>query len=147
MSTRFWKLAALVLSFAILPAAARAQAMQSVCKDGTKSANAGTGTCSGHNGVDAAATKTFLASGKTVMCTDGAMSAGGRGACSGHGGIGKKGAEKAAVKMEKKADAKADMKADTKADMKADMKAGMKTDMKPVKKGTKPAKKDVKAPA
>ena len=134
MSTRIWKLAALVLSFAILPAAARAQAMQSVCKDGTKSANSGKGTCSGHNGVDDAATKAFLASGKTVMCTDGAMSAGGRGACSGHGGIGKKAAEKRAVKAEKK-EVKAEMK-DAKADAKAETKA--------VKKA---AKKDVKAPA
>ena len=143
MSTRIWKLATLVLSFAILPAAARAQAMQSVCKDGTKSASAGGGTCSGHNGVDAAATKTFLASGKTVMCTDGAMSAGGRGACSGHGGIGK-----GAIKAEKK-EAKAEVKA-AKAEAKTDMKAAKadaKADMKAVKKGAKTAKKDVKAPA
>jgi hypothetical protein len=122
MSTRVWKLAALALSLAIAPTAARAQAMHSVCKDGTKSATAGKGTCSGHNGVDAAATKTFLASGKTIMCTDGTMSAGGRGACSGHGGIGKA-AEKSTAKAEKKEATAAD------------------------KKVTKPAKKDAKAPA
>ena len=109
MSTRVWKLAALALSFAIVPTVARAQAMQSVCKDGTKSMTAGKGTCSGHNGVDEAATKTFVASGKTVMCTDATMSAGGRGACSGHGGIGKKVAEKSAAKMQKK-EAKAEKK-------------------------------------
>ena len=86
--THPWKLTALVLALAIVPTVARAQAMQSVCKDGTKSAAAGKGTCSGHGGVDDTATKTFMASAKTVMCTDGAMSAGGRGACSGHGGIG-----------------------------------------------------------
>ena len=143
MSTRIWKLAALVLWFAILPAAARAQAMQSVCKDGTKSASAGTGTCSGHNGVDAAATKTFLASGKTVMCTDGAMSAGGRGACSGHGGIGKGTAK--VEKKEEKAEVKA-AKAEAKTDVKA-AKADAKADVKAVKKSTKTAKKDVKAPA
>lgn len=102
MSTRVWKLAALALSLAIMPTVARAQAMQSVCKDATKSATAGKGTCSGHGGVDAAATKTFLASGKTFMCTDGSMSAGGRGACSGHGGIGPKAAEKGTAKTEKK---------------------------------------------
>ena len=102
MSTRVWKLAALVLSLAIVPTVARAQAMQSVCKDGTKSVTAGKGTCSGHKGVDDAATKAFVATGKTVMCTDGTTSAGGRGACSGHGGIGKK-AEKAAAKPDKKA--------------------------------------------
>jgi hypothetical protein len=122
MSTRVWKLAALTLSLAIVPTVARAQAMHSVCKDGTKSVTAGKGTCSGHNGVDAAATKTFLASGKTIMCTDGTMSAGGRGACSGHGGIGKA-AEKSTAKAEKKEATAAD------------------------KKATKPAKKDAKAPA
>lgn len=107
MSTRVWKLAALVLSFAIVPTVVRAQAMQSVCKDGTKSAASGKGTCSGHGGVDAAATKAFVASGKTFMCTDGTMSAGGRGACSGHGGIGKTATAKAEKKVEKKKDAKA----------------------------------------
>lgn len=146
MSTRVWKLAALVLSFAVVPAVARAQAMQSVCKDGTKSMTAGKGTCSGHNGVDAAATKTFLASGKTAMCTDGTMSAGGRGACSGHGGIGTKGAEKSAVKAEKK-EAKAEVKAEKK-EAKADKKE-MKADMKDAKAAKSPraATKGAKAPA
>ena len=140
MSSRAWKLAALVLTFAVVPTVARAQAMQSVCKDGTKSTTAGKGTCSGHNGVDEAATKTFLASGKTVMCTDGSMSAGGRGACSGHGGIGKKEtakAEKKELKAEKK-ELKAEMK-DAKQDAKAEKQAD--------KKATKALKKDTKAPA
>ncbi|CAN5848041.1 hypothetical protein BH11GEM2_BH11GEM2_01450 [soil metagenome] len=136
MSTRLWKLAALVLSFAVVPTIARAQAMQSVCKDGTKTATSGKGTCSGHNGVDETATKTFLASGKTVKCSDGAMSAGGRGACSGHGGVGKKGAaaaEKKEMMAEKKAD-KMEMR-----DAKADKKEAKKRSMTP--------KKDAKAPA
>ena len=123
MSTRVWKLAVLALFFAIVPTVARAQEMHSVCKDGTKSTTAGKGTCSGHNGVDEAATKTFLASGKTIMCTDGAMSAGGRGACSGHGGIGTKAAEKSMAKPEKKGTTAGD------------------------KKTVRPAKKDGKAPA
>jgi len=148
MSTRAWKLAALVLSFVIAPTVARAQAMHSVCKDGTKSMTAGRGACSGHNGVDSAATKTFLASGKTFMCTDGTMSAGGRGACSGHGGIGKKETPKA----EKKETAKAEKK-ETKAEVK-DAKAtakmekkDAKMDKKDDKKATKAVKKDTKAPA
>lgn len=132
MSNRLWKCLTLGLSLAILPVVARGQAMQSVCKDATKSAAAGKGTCSGHGGVDDAATKAFLASGKTVMCTDGAMSAGGRGACSGHGGIGKgtptTKKEVKAAKAEAKADkkeAKADAKA-VKKDVKADKKAAVK---------------------
>ena len=153
MSTRVWKLAALVLSFAVVPSIARAQAIQSVCKDGTKSTTAGKGTCSGHNGVDEAATKAFLASGKTVVCTDGTMSAGGRGACSGHGGIGKKtaAAEKKEAKAEKK-EAKAEVKAEKK-EAKAEAKAAKaaateaKKDTKSDKKATKPLKKDAKAPA
>ena len=140
MSTRAWKFAALVLSLAIVPTVARAQAMQSACKDGSKSMTAGKGTCSGHNGVDEAATKALLASGKTFMCTDGTMSAGGRGACSGHGGIGKKGAEKSAMKAEKKEE-KMEAKAEAKVD-KMEMK-----DAKADKKATKRAKKDAKAPA
>ena len=111
--THPWKLTALVLALAIVPTVARAQAMQSVCKDGTKSAAAGKGTCSGHGGVDDTATKAFMASAKTVMCTDGAMSAGGRGACSGHGGIGtasdKKRSGAETKKDEKKEAAKATM--------------------------------------
>jgi hypothetical protein len=76
-----------------------------VCKDGTTSAAAGKGACSGHGGVDSAATaaaakaaKAAKSKGKTapqVTCTDGTMSKGGQGACSGHGGI-KKAAPKTA---------------------------------------------------
>ena len=117
------------LSLAILPVVARAQAMQSVCKDGTKSAAAGAGTCSGHGGVDDQATKTLAASGKMVMCTDGTMSAGGRGSCSGHGGIGKgtanqkreMKAEKKEMKeamMDKKQEAKMDKKQEARMDKK-----------------------------
>jgi Protein of unknown function (DUF3761) len=103
MSNRLWKSISLALSLAILPVVARGQAMQAVCKDGTKSVTIGRGTCSGHGGVDDAATKAMVASGKMVVCTDGTMSAGGRGACSGHGGIGKGRAnEKRELKAEKK---------------------------------------------
>jgi len=78
----------------------------SVCKDGTKSQASGKGACSGHGGVDSAATaaaaKAARAKGKAaaqVTCTDGTLSKGGQGACSGHGGI-KKAADttKAATK-------------------------------------------------
>ena len=129
MTNRPWKYAALVLTLAIIPAVARAQAMQSVCKDGTKSAAAGKGTCSGHGGVDDAATRKMMASGKSVMCTDGSTSAGGRGACSGHGGIGKtaekKGSGAETKKEEKREAAKATME----------------------KKDARPVKKTGKAPA
>jgi len=73
----------------------------SVCKDGTKSEASGKGACSGHGGVDAAATKAAKSkkAAPQVTCTDGTMSKGGQGACSGHGGI-KKAADstKAAAK-------------------------------------------------
>ena len=134
MSNRLWKSISLALALAILPVVARGQAMQSVCKDGTKSVAAGKGTCSAHGGVDAAATKAMAASGKTVACTDGTMSAGGRGACSGHGGIGKGTAtEKKELKAEKK-----EMKADQK-EKKAEAKAD--------KKEAKAVAKDEKRPA
>lgn len=81
-----------------------------VCKDGTTSATAGRGACSGHGGVDTKATdaakkaaaksaKKTEAASKTeakteakkaaeeVTCSDGTTSKAGRGACSGHGGI------------------------------------------------------------
>lgn len=70
MTNRPWKYAALVLTLAIIPAVARAQAMHSVCKDATKSVAAGKGTCSGHGGVDDAATRKMMASGKGVMGTE-----------------------------------------------------------------------------
>jgi hypothetical protein len=82
-----------------------AQAVGSVCKDGTTSATSGKGACSGHGGVDAKATsaakkaakaekKADAAVAKTeakpaaqVTCTDGTLSKPGRGACANHGGI------------------------------------------------------------
>jgi hypothetical protein len=76
----------------------------SVCKDGTKSEASGKGACSGHGGVDAAATaaaaKAAKSKGKAaqVTCTDGTLSKGGQGACSGHGGIKKADAPKADAK-------------------------------------------------
>jgi Protein of unknown function (DUF3761) len=128
MSNRLWKSISLALALAILPVVARGQAMQSVCKDGTKSAAAGKGTCSAHGGVDEAASKAMAASGKMVACTDGTMSAGGRGACSGHGGIGK---GTATAKKELKAEKK-EMKADAKAEKKV-AKAMAKEEKRPAK--------------
>ncbi|CAN5175552.1 hypothetical protein BH09GEM1_BH09GEM1_40590 [soil metagenome] len=130
MTNSPWKFAALVLALTIVPTVVRAQAMQSVCTDGTKSAAAGKGTCAGHGEVDATATKTFMASGKTVMCTDGTMSAGGRGACSGHGGIGKAGSKKAPSIETKKEERKEEKKEAAKATME-------KKDPKAVKKAGK----------
>ncbi len=81
-------LALLVVSLASAPLPA--QATSSVCRDGTTSAAAGRGACSGHGGVDAKATEAAAKAAKTtVTCTDGTSSAGGRGACSSHGGIAK----------------------------------------------------------
>jgi hypothetical protein len=72
----------------------RAQAMASICKDGTSSAASGKGACSGHGGVDAKATAAAKEAAKArtsavaqVTCTDGTLSKPGRGACSRHGGI------------------------------------------------------------
>ncbi len=76
-----------------MPAQGTAQGSASVCTDGSTSASAGRGACSGHGGVDAKATAAAhkaskkSASKAMVACTDGTMSKGGRGACSGHGGI------------------------------------------------------------
>ena len=89
---------------------ARGQA--TVCKDKTTTASTGKGTCSGHGGVDAAATaaakkaakaetkktkastraaeKTAKNEAKTadkVTCSDGTLGTPGRGACSHHGGV------------------------------------------------------------
>lgn len=74
------------------PAVADAQATQAtICKDGTSSASSGRGACSGHGGVDKAATKAARAPAKAatgqVTCTDGTTSKAGRGACSHHGGV------------------------------------------------------------
>jgi hypothetical protein len=85
-------------------AQARAQAVASVCKDGTTSTAEGRGACSGHGGVDAKATAAAKkAAAAQVMCTDGTMSKAGRGACSSHGGV--KGA--ATAKTEAKSQAPA----------------------------------------
>ena len=104
--------AGLALTFFALisPATSSAQATAIKCKDGTTSAAAGRGACSGHGGVDKTATKVTAKTAKaqektaksvvkntagtqvTSTCADGTTSnATGRGACSGHGGI--KGAE------------------------------------------------------
>ena len=88
----------------------QAQAAATICKDGTTSASAGRGACSGHGGVDKkavahqkrvvkaetkvakAAAKTTPGAQVTTLCTDGTTSnSTGRGTCSGHGGA--KGAE------------------------------------------------------
>ena len=104
MRTRWTiSLSAAALAIVLGSSAAFAQgATGSVCKDGTKSEASGKGACSGHGGVDAAATKAAKSTKKAaaqVTCTDGTMSKGGQGACSGHGGI-KKAADttKAATK-------------------------------------------------
>jgi len=83
---------ALVLTFNAVAAAGQTAAA-SVCKDGTTSTATGRGACSGHGGVDRAATKASrqavpAATAATVVtCTDGTTSKAGRGACSHHGGI------------------------------------------------------------
>lgn len=104
MRTRWTvSLSAAALAIVLGSSAAFAQGgTGSVCKDGTKSEASGKGACSGHGGVDAAATKAAKSTKKAaaqVTCTDGTMSKGGQGACSGHGGI-KKAADttKAATK-------------------------------------------------
>ena len=92
---------------ALIPAASSsAQATAVKCKDGTTSASAGRGACSGHGGVNKTATKTEKKAVKseektakavvkttkgtevTSTCADGTLShTTGRGACSGHGGV------------------------------------------------------------
>jgi hypothetical protein len=93
------------------PAISSAQSTSSgpvVCNDGTTSPHGGRGACSGHGGVNKAASSggpapaaaaaaapatagaASSASGTPVVCKDGTTSPhGGRGACSGHGGINK----------------------------------------------------------
>ena len=116
MTFRFWKLAPIALAFALAPIARNADA-QATCKDGTTSAAAGRGACSGHGGVAARAavraakadTRAAKARAKVatsqVKCTDGTSSDGGRGACSSHGGIdrGTTQATRAAAKADVKA--------------------------------------------
>ena len=107
MRTRWTaSLSAAALAIVLGSSAAFAQGGKgSVCKDGTKSQASGKGACSGHGGVDSAATaaaaKAARAKGKAaaqVTCTDGTLSKGGQGACSGHGGIKKPDDTKAAAK-------------------------------------------------
>ena len=107
MRTRWTaSLSAAALAIILGSSAAFAQGGKgSVCKDGTKSEASGKGACSGHGGVDSAATaaaaKAAKAKGKAaaqVTCTDGTLSKGGQGACSGHGGIKKPDDTKAAAK-------------------------------------------------
>jgi hypothetical protein len=92
MRGRILAATAALLAISLHGAQLRAQAAGSVCKDGTTSTAAGKGACSGHGGVDAAATAAAkkpakAASTAEVTCTDGTMSKAGRGACSKHGGV------------------------------------------------------------
>lgn len=89
-----------------LPARAADTGAPTTCKDGTTSTASGRGACSGHGGVQKAATDKAAASapaepaaapaapaapaasGTPTTCKDGTTSmATGRGACSGHGGV------------------------------------------------------------
>ena len=84
---------------------ADAQAVASICKDGTSSVSSGRGACSGHGGVNKAAVKAekkvvrsetnaakavakkTAGAQVTTLCADGTTSnSTGRGTCSGHGG-------------------------------------------------------------
>jgi hypothetical protein len=120
MTSRLWKLAPVALALFAAPLVQRAGAQATTCKDGTTSAAAGRGACSGHGGVaptrkhaavraakaDVRAAKSAAATADAqVKCTDGSTSAGGRGACSAHGGI-----DRGATKVTRAA-AKADVKA------------------------------------
>ena len=120
MTPRFWKLAPIALAIAFAPLVSPAGAQATACKDGTTSAAAGRGACSGHGGVAPAPkhaavaaakieTRMAKAAAKTaaaeVKCTDGSTSASGRGACSGHGGIDR--GETKATRTAAKADVKA----------------------------------------
>jgi hypothetical protein len=87
MRTRWTaSLSAAALAIILGSSAAFAQGGKgSVCKDGTKSEASGKGACSGHGGVDSAATaaaaKAARAKGKAaaqVTCTDGTLSKGGQ---------------------------------------------------------------------
>jgi len=103
-------IAVALAAFLVFVSPAEAQKTAAVCKDGTTSAAAGRGACSGHGGVNKAASKAVAKAAKseakaakavtkrtagtqvTSVCADGSTSnASGRGACSGHGGV--KGAE------------------------------------------------------
>ena len=95
---RSMKLLSLVIALTLTASSAsRAQSVGSVCKDGSSSATAGRGACSGHGGVDAKATSK-------------AMKAAGKAASK---------AQKDAAKDAKKA-AKSEEKGETKAEKKAE---------------------------
>lgn len=103
----FFTAGAALTVFALASSTAWAsQATAVKCKDGSTSASAGRGACSGHGGVDKTATKAVSKTVKTEekaskavvkktpgaqvtsMCADGTTSnSTGRGACSGHGGV------------------------------------------------------------
>ena len=53
---RFGSLAGLTIALTFTAGALHAQGAAAICKDGTKSATSGRGACSGHGGVDDAAT-------------------------------------------------------------------------------------------
>jgi hypothetical protein len=99
-----------------LPAHAADTSAPTTCKDGTTSTATGRGACSGHGGVQKAATDKAAAaapaepaaaptapaapaaSGTPTTCKDGTTSmATGRGACSGHGGVQKPSKSKPAL--------------------------------------------------
>jgi hypothetical protein len=92
--------------FSLVGNSANAQATAVLCKDGSTSATAGRGACSGHGGVNRAASKAAAKTVKkqakaasqaanrtqgaevTVTCADGSTThTTGRGACARHGGI------------------------------------------------------------
>jgi hypothetical protein len=93
----------LMMFMLALPALAADSGAPTTCKDGTTSTATGRGACSGHGGVQKAATTQAApatpaaapaspaapaASGTPSTCKDGTTStATGRGACSGHGGV------------------------------------------------------------
>ena len=131
MTPRFWKLAPIAIAIAFAPLVSHAGAQATACKDGTTSAAAGRGACSGHGGVAPAPKRAAVAAAKVetrtakaaakvetrtakaaakvaaaqVTCIDGSTSASGRGACSGHGGIDR--GETKATRTAAKADVKA----------------------------------------
>ena len=89
---------ALAVAISTAPQLAHAQAVGSVCKDGTTSPAKGRGACGKHGGIDPAATKAARdaaraasrpakSAPRTVTCADGTTGAAGRGACSRHGGV------------------------------------------------------------
>ena len=106
MLKRLIPLAAFAALLAIPASLVAQQNVGSVCKDGTTSNATGQGACSGHGGVDKAATDAAhkpppkpkpappapppapaSSPNANVKCADGTMSHGGQGACSHHGGV------------------------------------------------------------